>query len=153
MSKAKQQAEGVTPKREFQDIKKQPLNDDDLANLGRRLLELRKSHGLNQGEMAKQCGISQGAYSRMEAGLSEPSWRSLRLIAAGLNIQLYELFTHKIEKSKEKGDVHSAIRDLESVIQTLEITIQNCRDNLDRIKSQPVVVAPKAQSNVRRIEL
>jgi transcriptional regulator with XRE-family HTH domain len=39
-----------------------------MATLGERIKALRQKQGLSQGELARRCGISQAAISRLETG-------------------------------------------------------------------------------------
>lgn len=48
---------------------------------GLRLVHLRDSLGLNQGEMARHVGIPQAALSRYEGGMLSPSMETLHRIA------------------------------------------------------------------------
>ena len=56
------------------------------------LLKLRKKAGLSQQYIADQLGISQGAVSQWEQGLSMPSADKLSLLAKLLNCSIDDLF-------------------------------------------------------------
>jgi transcriptional regulator with XRE-family HTH domain len=51
----------------------QPTRAPGFDNLNRHLAELRRKRGLTQRALAMQCGVSQSAIARLEAGEHEPS--------------------------------------------------------------------------------
>lgn len=59
-------------------------------NLAERLRRLRDAAGLSPAQVADAAGIARAVYSRLESGLREPSWRTLRKVAKALKISLGE---------------------------------------------------------------
>ena len=62
------------------------------AVLGAVLAGLRKSQGIEQGDMATRLGVSQASYSRLEGGKSAFSVNQMYQAADALNIPPMELF-------------------------------------------------------------
>lgn len=62
-----------------------PLPEDpEFGAIGKRIKEIREKRGISQRELAKMCNVDRAILSRMEAGESEPSLKTLRLLASGL---------------------------------------------------------------------
>jgi transcriptional regulator with XRE-family HTH domain len=59
--------------------------------LGRAIRELRQAAGVTQEDVAYHAGISTGSLSRIECSLANPSWTTVRRIAAALDASLGEL--------------------------------------------------------------
>jgi transcriptional regulator with XRE-family HTH domain len=55
------------------------------------LRELRADSGRSQETIAHEVGITMGSYARIERGLADPKWSTLRRIAAALGVTLSEL--------------------------------------------------------------
>lgn len=71
--------------------------------LGNRLAELRKQHGLSQEELADQLGVSRQAISKWERGEASPDTDNLIELARIYNISLDELLGLKgSDEDKEK---------------------------------------------------
>ena len=60
--------------------------------LGLRIRSIRKERGLTQIELAYRCNMEPSNLNRIEAGRTNPTVRSLTLIANGLGIKLSALF-------------------------------------------------------------
>lgn len=60
--------------------------------LGLRIRSLRKDRGLTQIELAYRCNMEPSNLNRIEAGRTNPTVRSLTLIANGLGVKLSSLF-------------------------------------------------------------
>lgn len=60
--------------------------------LGLRIRDIRKERGLTQMELAFRCGMEPSNLNRIEAGRTNPTVRSLTLIANGLGVKLSSLF-------------------------------------------------------------
>ena len=56
-----------------------------------KIIEARKAKGLTQEQLAKILGVTQGAVSQWEKGISHPSYEMLPKVAAALEITLDEL--------------------------------------------------------------
>ena len=63
-----------------------------LKNLGLRIRALRKERGLTQIELAFRCKMEPSNLNRIEAGRTNPTVRSLTLVANGLGVKLAFLF-------------------------------------------------------------
>lgn len=66
---------------------------DDLftASLGARLRDLREAAGLDVTSLAGRCGMKQPYLSRVEAGRTLPSLRTLAKLAIALGVPLSEV--------------------------------------------------------------
>jgi transcriptional regulator with XRE-family HTH domain len=60
-------------------------------SLGRRVADHRAKLGLTQQELAERVGISRVAVSNIEAGMSDPSERTVALLAGVFKLEPYEL--------------------------------------------------------------
>lgn len=65
--------------------------DEFSISLGARLRELRVASGLDVTSLAERCGMKQPYLSRVEAGRTLPSLRTLAKIAIGLGVPLPHL--------------------------------------------------------------
>lgn len=63
-----------------------------LQGLARRIRALRERRGLTQEDFAARCGISVSFASLLERGERSPSYETLLLVAAALELPLSELF-------------------------------------------------------------
>jgi len=66
--------------------------NDLYVGLGQRIRKIRKERGLKQTELANQCDIEPSNLNRIEMGRTNPTIRTLTLIANALNISLQTLF-------------------------------------------------------------
>ena len=66
-------------------------------NFGSRLKELRKSRGLNQGELAKQLNISQQQISCYEKGTSTPEAEFLSKVATFFGVSIDFLLLGRVQ--------------------------------------------------------
>jgi DNA-binding XRE family transcriptional regulator len=62
--------------------------DPALATVIRRL---RKERGVSQQTIASRAGITTGSYAKVENGLSNATWSSVRAIAAAFDVSIGEL--------------------------------------------------------------
>lgn len=60
--------------------------------LGQHLRGLRKMHDLSLEQLAERCGLSVGALSQIERGLTSPTMRSLRRLSEVFNVPMSQLF-------------------------------------------------------------
>lgn len=69
--------------------------DQDLqtivTKIGQRVRELRKAKGISQLELAAMCGMEPSNLNRIERGHTNPTLRSLYLIASALEIPVVNL--------------------------------------------------------------
>lgn len=59
--------------------------------LGRRVAALRNDRGWTQQDLADRLGVSRAAVSHMEAGMSDPSERTVALLAGVFHLEPHEL--------------------------------------------------------------
>ncbi|MBI3351260.1 MAG: helix-turn-helix transcriptional regulator [Nitrospirae bacterium] len=79
--------------------------------LGARIKLIRKSSKLTQGKLAERVNLSVEYISRLERGVSEPSFKTLQILAEALNVTVKDLldfrgpviFKDKKEESKQKA--------------------------------------------------
>ncbi|GGF30365.1 aldehyde dehydrogenase [Aliidongia dinghuensis] len=64
------------------------MSDD----VGPRLVEIRRRHGLSQRALARKCGVTNATISLIESGAVSPSVGSLKRILDGIPIGLAEFF-------------------------------------------------------------
>jgi len=68
-------------------------------DVGAQLAKLRQQRGLSLRVLAKECGLSVNAISRIERGESSPTVSSLHLLATALDVPLTEFFRVEPEHS------------------------------------------------------
>ncbi len=56
------------------------------------IIDARKNIGLTQKELSERTGIAQGDISKLENGSANPSLRTLRRLASGMNMRLRLVF-------------------------------------------------------------
>ncbi|MEN3283521.1 MAG: Helix-turn-helix domain [Solirubrobacteraceae bacterium] len=59
--------------------------------LGRAIRQMREEHGLKQGDIAKKANVNLTHFSRLEHGRVNPSWGTLRRVAAALGVPVSEV--------------------------------------------------------------
>jgi transcriptional regulator with XRE-family HTH domain len=69
-----------------------PPNFQAVANIGKRIQQLRKSRGLTQNQLQMRSRVSRSYLARVETGLMTPSLRTVEKIALGLGIALSQFF-------------------------------------------------------------
>jgi len=82
-------------------VREQP--DPALATLIRRRREERNT---TQEQLAFDAGITSSSLSRIERGRSNPSWTTVRRLAAALGLSLSELVTDVERESPLSSGVH-----------------------------------------------
>lgn len=71
-----------------------------LELLGARIKTLREAKNLTQEELAEKAGIESPSYvSKMERGLSAPSYEMLGFLADALGVELRDFFDIKLKKA------------------------------------------------------
>jgi len=68
------------------------MADDIRVRFGRRLRQLRVSHGWTQVELAERLGIDRSYVADIERGNRNVSLLNLELVASGFGLTLSELF-------------------------------------------------------------
>ncbi len=59
--------------------------------LGKAIRQLRSERGVSQEALAYEAGVTSGTLSLIERGLSNPTWGTVKGIAAALNVDVAEL--------------------------------------------------------------
>jgi transcriptional regulator with XRE-family HTH domain len=62
-----------------------------LKKIGMNIRELRKSKGLSQVELAHICDFEKANMNRIEAGVTNPTIKTLLKIASALDVDLFEI--------------------------------------------------------------
>ncbi|MGN1223630.1 MAG: helix-turn-helix domain-containing protein [Ruminococcus sp.] len=73
------------------------------TDMGTFIRDRRKALGIDQCELEERCGISQAHISRMENGISFPSFPSVLKLARGLQVPVSELVAVAESKTQEKA--------------------------------------------------
>lgn len=58
----------------------------ELPPFARRLKELREAAGLTQKELAEKAGLHLGGVFKLEQGVNEPSWATVRALTRALGV-------------------------------------------------------------------
>lgn len=67
------------------------MEDKLLIDLGKRIRKIRLQKQMTQKQLAEKCGCNRNYISMLERGERNPSYKSLVMIANGLEVELYEL--------------------------------------------------------------
>lgn len=63
-----------------------------LVGIGKRTKAIRAKSNISQNELSKKCQIEKAGMSKIEAGLSNPTVRTLLKISQALEVPIAELF-------------------------------------------------------------
>src|SRR5205809_4578607 len=97
----------------------------DLAKrLGRRIYDFRKQDGLTQAALAERAKISNEFMSAVERGAKLPSLDVLERIAAGLRVQVKDLFNFDRTAYRKLEPLSLEVRDIASRLQRLPVERQ-----------------------------
>lgn len=69
------------------------MEDETLIQLGNRIRKIRLEKKLTQAELAERCSCNRNYISMLERGERNPSYKSLVMIARGLNVKVQMLVT------------------------------------------------------------
>ena len=69
------------------------MEDETLIQLGNRIRKIRLEKRLTQAELAERCSCNRNYISMLERGERNPSFKSLVMIARGLNVKVQMLVT------------------------------------------------------------
>lgn len=77
-----------------------PRTEKPQPALGKAVRQLRKERGLKQEALAYEAGVTIGTVSLLERGVSNPSWGTVKAIAARLGVSMAELakLANKLEQ-------------------------------------------------------
>ncbi|MFB9885634.1 cupin domain-containing protein [Balneatrix alpica] len=70
-------------------------------DVGTRLKEVRKQHGLSQRELAKRAGVTNSTISLIEQNRVSPSVSSLKKVLDGIPMSLQQFFTLDVPEKKQ----------------------------------------------------
>lgn len=75
-------------------------SDKPQPALGKAIRQLREKNGLTQEAVAHSAGITTATLGVIERGLSNPTWATLKGIAAALGVSMVEIarLTEKLER-------------------------------------------------------
>ena len=94
----------------------------DLAKrLGRRIYDFRKQSGLTQAALAERAKISNEFMSAVERGAKLPSLQVLEGIAAGLRVELKDVFNFDRTAYRRLEPLPREVRDIATVLQVLPL--------------------------------
>jgi len=94
----------------------------DLAKrLGRRIYDFRKQSGLTQAALAERAKISDEFMSAVERGAKLPSLQVLEGIAAGLRVELKDVFNFDRTAYRKLEPLPREVRDIATVLQVLPL--------------------------------
>ncbi len=94
----------------------------DLAKrLGRRIYDFRKQSGLTQAALAERAKISNEFMSAVERGAKLPSLQVLEGIAAGLRVELKDVFNFDRTAYRKLEPLPREVRDIATVLQVLPL--------------------------------
>jgi len=66
-------------------------SDQPQPALGKAIRQLREERGMTQEALAQDAGVTVGHMSMIERGHSNPTWATVKAIAAGLGVSMVEL--------------------------------------------------------------
>jgi XRE family aerobic/anaerobic benzoate catabolism transcriptional regulator len=66
-------------------------SDQPQPALGKAIRQLREKRGMTQEALAQEAGITVGHMSMIERGHSNPTWATVKAIAAALNSSMVEM--------------------------------------------------------------
>jgi len=75
----------------FESVPAMRRSEQPQAALGNAIRELRAKRGLTQEELAHDAGITTGTLSLIERGQANPTWGTVRSIAAALETSMAQL--------------------------------------------------------------
>lgn len=69
-------------------------DEEVYKKIGERIVELRKSRGLRQIDLASRTGMEDSAIRRLEKGKTNPTVKTLLTVAEALSVSLADLFKY-----------------------------------------------------------
>jgi len=66
-------------------------SDQPQPALGKAIRQLREERGMTQEALAQEAGVTVGHMSMIERGHSNPTWATVKAIAAGLQVSLTDV--------------------------------------------------------------
>lgn len=77
--------------RAFESVQAMGGPDQPQPGLGTAVRQLREKRGVTQEALAQDAGVTTGTVSLVERGKSNPSWGTVKALAAGLGVAMSEL--------------------------------------------------------------
>ena len=97
------------------------MTDDFVYNIGRKVAKLRKARHLSQEEFAEKSGKMVNTISKIERGIGDPKITTLRDIAKGLNVDLFELLDVEMSNnSRHKKSNEKIINRIDILLQSFD---------------------------------
>lgn len=88
-------------------------------NIGQSIREIRKSKGLNQKQLADQCGISFNALSQIELGNTHPQKDTLVKICIVLDVPISYIYFNSLDEKDVKEEKIPVFKALKKAIMEL----------------------------------
>ena len=119
------------------------MNDEKAPNVGQRIRILREQQKLSLRALAKQCGLSVNAISKIEHGENSPTVASLHLLSSALKVPITEFFREASDQTtvfmKHDQRMHS---------QHSGMDIEGLGTGLRNQQLQPFLVTMQARSGL-----
>jgi transcriptional regulator with XRE-family HTH domain len=71
------------------------------TGFGRRLKELREAKGWSQGKLAEEAGMNLWGIAKLEQGVNEPRWETVRALAEALGVTPNDFLTEEEPTAEE----------------------------------------------------
>lgn len=75
----------------FESVRKMRRSDQPQPALGKAIRQLRNERGITQEALAQEAGVTVGHLSMIERGHSNPTWATVKAIAAALEVSMVDL--------------------------------------------------------------
>lgn len=99
-------------------------------NLNHKIRAVRTAKGYLQSDVAKELGISQRAYSKIELGQTKLNWEYMNQIANILEVNIWELINSSTDFNQEETNVDL----LGSLINQYETEISKLKNEILELK-------------------
>lgn len=99
---------------------------DMINQLGKRIKQIRKAAKLTQARLAEKTRLSVEYISRLERGISQPSFKTLEALSKSLNVNVKDFFDFKVpvsfrDKNQEARQKKEYIDAISSELQEMEV--------------------------------
>ena len=92
-------------------------------NIGTQIQKIRRKNNISQGQLAKDCGITQTYLSLIEHNKKDPNISLLKVITAKLNIPLSLLLLMSLDKEDISGDKSEFFNEIAPEISPIIISL------------------------------
>lgn len=107
-----------------------------MKTLGQKFKILRQRRNLNQKHMAELLGVSIPAYSKLETGITDPSFSRIQQVVAVFDIDIRQLLAvGEEEKSEQQSEIDTLrfkVMDLEASVIRLQSKLIDLYDREDQ---------------------